>query len=236
MSWRNLSLALLEKYWLQFLSKPFACVLMYHSVGDNGRFFTVTPDMFKAQMKALKESGVKVISLQKLVNQISSGNLERSVVITFDDGYADLYNEALPLLREYRFPATVFLSTGLLGKAFKELPLLSWTQVKEMSGIDFQPHGHNHQKLNLLSSNDAKKEIQLSKQAIRSKLGKKAEFLAYPSGKYSDETVRILSDLGFKAAVTVKQGFVLKNCRLLEIPRIAVDSTTPLSFFKRVIP
>ena len=91
---------------------PTARILLYHRVAEAGRdphLLCVSPDNFRAQIKFLKEN-YKIIPLVKLVHDIRAGKVQRnSIVITFDDGYADNLYNALPVLEEYNAPATVFL-------------------------------------------------------------------------------------------------------------------------------
>src|SRR6266508_1878396 len=107
--------------WLQAQIYPGALILGYHRVADVGqdlKKICVTPDHFEEHLQALKKHG-NPIGLSALVRCLKQGSLPtKSVVVTFDDGYADNLHQAKPLLEKYEIPATVFVTTGYLGKEF----------------------------------------------------------------------------------------------------------------------
>ena len=223
---------------LFFPPKKGISVLMYHSVDRNNVFFTVNPEMFKKQMKYLKDKGYNVIKLSDLVSLLEFNKElpKKTVVLTFDDGFDDNYTNVFPVLKKYNFPATIFLITGLVNKEMNNsqnipLKILNWEQIQEMhqSGlIDFQPHTVNHQELN-------ENEIVNSKKDIEEKLNKKCEYFAYPRGVYNDEVIEILKNNGFKASRTVENGKVNKDDDLFKLKRVSVNSTTSLIQFKAIV-
>ncbi|MBI3755206.1 MAG: polysaccharide deacetylase family protein [Deltaproteobacteria bacterium] len=95
-------------------------VFMYHHVSPHkGDMVTVTPDVFEAQMRFLKEAGYRTLSVDELV-EIADGNLEikeKAVVVTFDDGYLDNYVYAFPVLKKYNIKATIFVVTDWVEKS-----------------------------------------------------------------------------------------------------------------------
>ena len=211
-------------------------ILMYHSIDNNNVFFTVKLEVFKKQMKYLKDNDYSVISLTELVRILESNNNlpDKTIVLTFDDGFGDNYSNVFPILKKHNFPATIFLITGLINKEMNNsqnipLKILNWEQIQEMhnSGlIDFQPHTVNHQELN-------EKEIIDSRKEIEERLNKKCELFAYPRGLYNNKIIDILKDNGFKASRTLKNGKVNKGDNLFELKRISVNSTTSFIQFKK---
>lgn len=173
------------------LPKDRAVILMYHSVSTGiDDFMNVEPKNFERQMKYLADSKRSVISLSELVRRFKNKEpLGGSLVLTFDDGYRDNYEVAFPTLKRHKFPATIFVTTGLIGKSDKRaLPRLSVEQLKEMESsglIDIEPHTVSHPKLATLNAADAKKEIDDAKKTIEDMLGKKAVHFAYPYGSYT---------------------------------------------------
>ncbi|ECD5144131.1 carbohydrate transporter [Salmonella enterica subsp. enterica serovar Caracas] len=143
---------------------------MYHHVGNKKGLVTLSPDIFRRQMKWLANSGWKTLSGADLEYFYLGGELPRkSVMITFDDGYLDNWLEAFPVLKEFNLKAHIFLITGLIGggpvrqytahekshrdcvKAIVEgkadSVMLRWSEVREMfkSGlVEFHSHTHNH--------------------------------------------------------------------------------------------
>jgi len=219
-----------------------ASVLMYHSVADNGEFFTVSPESFHWQIKYLKENNFNVIPLAVLLGLIKNKKKipPKTVILTFDDGYEDNYINVFPILKRFNFPATIFLTTGRIGdkkytnKRNIKLPMLDWTQIKEMhaSGfIDFEPHTVNHPKLTKINLGQAEEEIISSKEAIEKGLDKKCDFFAYPYGLYNKEIERVVSK-NFSVVLTVRQGFVSRRDNLLNLARNSVDSVTGKLRFK----
>ncbi len=202
-------------------------ILMYHSVNDNNVFFTVGPDEFQRQMKYLKKNNYQIIGLSDLVNKSSLSN--KSVVLTFDDGYYDNYSNVFPVLKKYNFPATIFLTTGFIGQEMnnsQNIPLrvLDWQKIEEMhqSGlIDFEPHSVSHQRL-------TKQEIIESKRIIEKRLNKKCYFFAYPKGKYNQKIIEILKKNGFQAGLAIENG----DDNLFELKRVSINSLTSFIQFK----
>src|SRR4029077_16790744 len=93
--------------------RPGLRVLIYHRVSDDSDQFAVSPETFKRQMEALAESGQRVVDLYE-IETLSLAPDEAAVALTFDDGYRDILDNALPVLREHGFPSTVFVVPGAL--------------------------------------------------------------------------------------------------------------------------
>jgi len=217
-------------------------ILMYHSVGYNDVFFTVKPEEFKKQMDYLAAHHYHVVSLTSLAECLLRKEeiSPKTVVLTFDDGYEDNYFNVFPLLKEYNFPATIFLATGFVGKekySSSKIPLqiLNWRQIGEMhdSGlIDFEPHTVSHIKLHTISPEEARKEISESQNIIEQNLNKKCRFFAYPSGKYNQEIKDVLRRNDFMAAAAEREGLVSQNEDLFALKRNSIDSSVGFIRFR----
>ena len=189
-------------------------VLVYHNFSKNkpGKM-TVTKDAFKAQMKYLKENGYHVITLDQFLDFIDYQEQipEKSVAITFDDGWHSIYEIAYPILKKYGFPATLFLYTDFIGGR----KAMSWKQVKELSenGFDIQCQSRTHRNLTSPEEKESFKEyfdslemeISYPKKLIKRKLNKECSYLAYPYGKTNNLVIAILKKHGYRAAFTVKR-------------------------------
>ena len=214
-----------------------ASILMYHSVKRNSEhFFTVSPDKFRAQMEFLSKQHREVITFIELLSRMEQHRLRGGeVVITFDDGYRDNFTDAFPILQEYNFPATIFVTTGLIGKRGEhgeEMLTAGDMSVMHASGlIDIEPHSVSHPKLAKLDRALAKQEIIESKEYLETLLTKSCELFAYPYGNHTDETVGIVRDRGFKAAVTVREGSVSSGADPLRLRRNSIDKLTTLTQF-----
>jgi len=227
---------------LIYFRKEGISILMYHSIDDNKVFFTVKLEAFEKQMKYLKDNNYNVISLTELIKTLESDQKipEKTVVLTFDDGFEDNYINVFPLLKKYNFPVTIFLVTGLVGQKINNaqnipLKMLNWTQIKEMhnSGlIDFQPHTVSHRKFEKMGLKEIEEEIINSKKMIENELGKKCEIFAYPRGYYDIKIIKILKENEFIASRALEKGKVNQGDDPFKLRRISVNSTTSFIQFK----
>lgn len=219
-------------------------VLTYHSIDNSGSVISVSPSRFRNQMKSLKDVGLKSISLKEIIERVSAGKElpEKSVVITFDDGYKNFYSEGFPILKELGFTATIFLVTGNCGKAnewdgqSKNIPilsLLSWDEIIEMANknIDFGAHTVSHPNLSDLSIENAAKEIYEAKAMIKERLGQEHMFLAYPYGIYDDNIKNIVKK-EFCGACSAEMGFATLKSDIYSLPRIEMYYFSQNNFFK----
>jgi len=165
-------------------------------------------------MSALAETGFRGVSLREALLYREAHNVwpERSVVLTFDDGYANFYEEAAPTLVERGFTATVFVVSGHVGgrndwappPAGLELrPMLTWPRIVEMSaaGIEIGAHTRTHKDLRKLPAPEAREEIGGSRDEIEDRLGRSVECFAYPFGHVSPTSREIVRQK-FRAACT----------------------------------
>lgn len=169
-------------------------ILMYHKIGlpkpgQRYRNLSVSPRRFAAQVKWLKKRGYQAVTF----SQLKSGALpEKPVVLTFDDGYADFYREALPVLAAAGFPAVVYVVAGLAGKTNEwsrgrndvEEPLLTWEQMRELQGkgIEIGSHAMSHTELFKDDPDLLEREMGGSKRFIEEKLGRPVVSFAWPGG------------------------------------------------------
>ena len=163
-------------------------VLYYHLIDDNlySPFHSmfVSPPDFANQMKYLKTAGYTVIPLAQIEN---AGEYSKPVIITFDDGYEDNYTNAYPILKEYNFPATVFLISGFIGKP----GYLNNNEILQMQDlVSFQDHTVTHRSLATLSAAEQEYELSASKQAIETLTGQNVFAVAYPNGSVQPDDHR----------------------------------------------
>ncbi len=220
-------------------------ILMYHSIGRNNVFSTVSPENFERQMNFLKKGNYNVMGFSKLAALLEQKKEipNKTVVLTFDDGYSDNFIFAWPVLKRCNFPATIFLTTGLMGgvkikKTGEQMRMLDWLQIDKMfkSGlIDFQPHTISHPRLTEITPEEATGEILNSQKAVDEQLANQPRFFAYPYGDYNQTIIDILKNSGFRAAVTVKKGIVRNNSPLLELRRKSINQKTNIGQFKAKI-
>lgn len=217
-------------------------ILMYHCIEKEidqatGKIkpneLKVPPELFREQMSYLKDNGFTTITLQELYKFMESNEQipEKSIVITFDDGYADNYTNAFPILKEFGFTATVFVITDYVDKNGY---YLNSQQLKEMydGGIDIEPHTVNHPKLNEKSYDIQLNELKASKDFIEKLLSKKAEFTAYPYGKYNNNTLKAAKEAGYKMGILMGGGWANKSNGLMFVRRVYISALKDMESFK----
>lgn len=195
-------------------------ILCYHSIEPGWDSpLAIDPRAFDRQCAWLARRR-RVLDLAEAVEALdSSGRLpaNRSAV-TFDDGFAALYEHALPLLIRYRLPATVFLVAETLtseGRAVDwvddppaaPLRTLTLDQVLEMqeAGIRFESHSYSHHDLTGLDDQECERDLRASRELLESLLGRPVTFLAYPRGRHNARVRRAAERAGFTCAFTLPE-------------------------------
>jgi peptidoglycan/xylan/chitin deacetylase (PgdA/CDA1 family) len=209
-------------------------ILNYHSVTiDPGNIVAISPEKLSKQMEYLKETGYTPLTLQTFTD-IMEGTRDapdKPVLLTFDDGYIDNYENVLPLLAQLKFPATIFISPGMT----EHDGYVNWDHVKKMkeAGWDIQPHGMTHPHLPKLSAEQQAYEILEAKQQIEKQLGTPADVFCYPYGEYNKATLKILQDNGFRYAFTIQQGHATDKQSPFLLKRLFVNGEESLDAFIR---
>lgn len=218
--------------------KGTARVIYYHRIDDEQHRSCVTPRAFAEQMAWLRREGFNVVPFASLRAHLDEHRPfpERTVAITFDDGFADNYTNALPVLVKHSLPATVFLAAGYIGG--DELPVLrdrrglrplDWKQVAEMQreGIEFGAHTLTHRELTGLDADELRREIEGSRDLIAERTGTPVETFCYPRGAFDDGVKRAVREAGFRLACTTMPGCVTPDTHPYSLRRtfIAYDDT-----------
>jgi peptidoglycan/xylan/chitin deacetylase (PgdA/CDA1 family) len=190
-------------------------ILCYHRFGPNRSAMTVTASAFEAQMEYLAQNGWRVIPLAQLARFLDGKEplARKTVAITIDDGYRATYQVAYPVLKKFKFPATVYLYSDFVGAA----DALTWPQMQEMvqSGlIEIQPHSKTHSNLTikLPGETDAKYAERIRREVdgpigmIKERLAQTSFSYAYPYGDVNDTVVDLLGRQGVQFGVTVTAG------------------------------
>jgi peptidoglycan/xylan/chitin deacetylase (PgdA/CDA1 family) len=224
-------------------------ILMYHEVVD-GRpreVHAVSLARFARQMGWLAQAGYHVVSLRDWLAPRggSEASTEESVAITFDDGYRDNYTNALPLLLEHGYAATIFLVAGCIGQTSRwrkgslaAAPMLTWAQVREMAdlGIHFGSHTVTHLHLSQLDIDAARRELSTSRQQIQERIGHPVRSMAYPYGALDSPIRGLVQQCGYRLACTYRPGYVgPAGPDPLVLQRIGILSTDDLDTFKQKV-
>ena len=216
---------------------PKILVLNYHKIDNMNISLSVLPKDFDAQMAYLKENGYHTISPQELYASLAEDAElpEKPVLITFDDGYADNYIYAYPILQKYGFKGTIFVITSFMGT---QKNYINWDQAREMeaNGMSIESHTVTHKSMTELSDAQLQDELVNSKKMLEQQLNKKVEFIAYPTGTYNLHIAELVREAGYKGAFTIKYGNVDKASNLYALERVPVFHTenTFKSFLERI--
>jgi len=215
--------------YIMYSAKNAVPVLNYHQINDRDEnALTVHTDQFEAQMKYLADNGYHTITPEDMVDAWENGKElpDKPVIITFDDGYADNYRNAYPILKKYNLQGTIFLISDYVSTYPN---YLTWTQAEEMqeSGlINFESHTLSHEQLDSTSPEETWNQVDGSKKALEWHLRKEINFLAYPCGSYDEELQRMVKDAGYQGAFTVNYGLSDKQDNRYLLDRVPIFGCT----------
>ena len=215
---------------------PKILVLNYHQIKNGTNYLAVHVDEFDAQMSYLIDNGYIAITPDALLSALE-GELElpaKPMLITFDDGYIDNYENAFPILQKYGLRATIFIIPAFVGKS----GYMDWEHLKEMeeNGITMQSHTLNHIALEELPDDGLRTELLNSKLILEEKLGHPVDFVAYPTGTYNLHIAAIAQEVGYKGAFTIKYGNVDLGSNFFALERVPIfhTPTTMKDFYERI--
>lgn len=221
-------------------------VLMYHEITSSpsgSARLAVPPRSFAAQMAHLHEAGFSAVTAGQLAAAVAGRAPlpTHPVVLTFDDGFADFHEVALPMLQKYAFTATLFMTTGWIrnaGGSAGSAPgaMLSWSQLAEVAaaGIEIGGHTHRHPQLDRLTPSAVRQELVASKQELEDGLGVCVAGMAYPFG-YSNTRVRkVAADVGYSYACVVGNRRLTPKPDKYALPRLTVSRSTRLSTYMQI--
>jgi len=226
-------------FWLFARAEGGVPILVYHRVNDSDTNpTTLTVADFEAQIKYLVDNGYQVISPDDLLDAWETGKTlpTKPIVLTFDDGHADIYHNVFPILQKYNLRATVFIVTDHIGMK----DYLTWDEVRALQAggfMDFESHTMSYKILTTLKGDKLWNEIYGSKQAIEWALKKPAKFIAYPEGKYTLDAEDTAKECGFRASFIADYGLAVSdenNFVVTRIPVLGSNSHTLLRFQLRL--
>ena len=235
----------LEKETWQRLTRGTA-ILMYHAFGrpdEPASRFVVPAPAFERQLRWLARHHRPVLRLDQLPADRRQERLAPAgaVVITIDDGYVDNLALAAPLLRRFRFPATVFAVSGRIGGVANwdgagELSgrrLLDWDGLRalQQSGVAVGAHTSSHPRLPELDEQAASDEVEQPRRELAERLGAPVEAFSYPYGRASDASVAAVARAGFGCACGIERGLNYPGTPLLQLRRVAVDGDSSMLRF-----
>lgn len=229
-------------------------VIMYHRVikdetekGVHGTYVTV--EQFEEQMKYLKKKGYETVTFKDLLNNRYKQRFDKDkkwIMLTFDDGYKDNYENAFPILKKYQFKGIIYILDGIEYNKWdvensenpeKRFTLMNRDELLEMQnyGIEFGGHTCTHPRLTELSLEETKTEVINSKFNIEKTIGRELLSFAYPYGSLNEEIKKIPQEIGYRFAVATDSGSIVFSDDLFEIRRIGIFPTNNLFNFKRKV-
>jgi len=220
-------------------------ILMYHYISvppEDADVYrkdlSVSPQSFREQMQWLKDSGYTTISLYDLIYALNIGwppLPNRPIIITFDDGYVDNYENAFPVLRELGFTGSFFILTDVTDRA--QPGYMTWDMLKEMhaAGMDIEVHGREHIDYSGRDYDWLVYHLLGPLQTIEANLGERPRFLAYTSGRYDELVIQVAQEFEYWGGLTTINGSLQTKAAPFEMPRIRIRGDWPLSTFTTVV-
>ena len=218
-------------------------ILMYHYIRNNpdpndtlGDDLSVSPDNFKDQLTYLKSHGFTTVSLDDLVLALTGSRdlPQKPIILTFDDGYDDMYTTAYPLLRDNGMVATSYVVTGFIAKA-GYMDERAITELDKSGVVTIGSHTQYHVDLSKQTSKRAATEIIESKKKLEQLLGHTVNHFCYPSGKYTDEVVTAVNGAGYLTATTVDPGNTHTYNDRLTLTRVRIHGNTTIEKFGQLV-
>lgn len=213
-------------------------ILIYHQVEVGlGREMEVSLDVFRRQLDWLAGNG-DVVDLETALCRRGEPNSDRLFVLTFDDGYEDVYRHAYPLLRDRGMSFTVYLTTHPVESREPLAPgatPLTWAQLEEMMGSGLMTvgaHTHRHADLRKLDVNAINEELSSSDDLIERRLGVRPRHFAYPWGLWSDGAETLVSARYASAALSITDSLI-ESTSLDRLPRIPIQASDRVVFFRQ---
>lgn len=225
-------------------------ILTYHQIEDPApkgtpfRSLRVAPDRFESHMKWLHRLGWQGLSMSELMPYLKGERLGKVFGITFDDGYLNNLEFALPVLNDLGFSATCYLVHDLIGRTnswdrslgIEEVALMDVSEIQEwiQGGMEVGSHTLSHAHLSTLSESEAWSEIEGSKKALEDRLGLPIAHFCYPYGEFTKVHSSMAQRAGYVSATTTQRGRASLKANPWTLPRVPVhrSSSTPQLLWK----
>ncbi len=220
-------------------------ILMYHYVRDMpasstdavGKDLSVSPRNLTAQVAMLQQLNVTAVSMDDVLEYLYGRKAPpaRPVVLTFDDGYDDIYTQAYPILAAGGMAGTAYVISDFVGQP----GYMTWDQLRDLSrhGWSIQSHTISHPDLRVVADAELQRQLRESKARIERELGLPVQHLNYPAGKHDARVMAAAGAAGYRTAVTVDYGTRLTPRQLFDLPRVRVHGAdSPSELRARLMP
>jgi peptidoglycan/xylan/chitin deacetylase (PgdA/CDA1 family) len=217
-------------------------VLAYHRVTDDRDELATTPARFAAQMHALRAADVEVVALEDGLRRLDAGvDAGRLVAVTFDDGYADVAEHAVPILEELRIAATVYVASAVTDGAARftwyrtQPPLIGFDELRALAAgglVSVGAHTRTHPSLPQLDDARARHEIVDGRAELEARLGRPVMTFAYPAGRLAARDRELVREAGFLAGLTCEPGVNTHATDRAALCRTLIDRRDGLAAFR----
>lgn len=207
-------------------------ILMYHEIGDGPNNLYVRESEFREQMKYLKEHNYRVVAMAEGVRMMQNHEImDKTVILTFDDGYESFLTKAWPVLREHKFSATVYVIAYYAGVE----DYLTWDQMSMLRAdwIEIGSHTETHPALPRISRSHCYEEINGSKSLIEACLQVPCQSFCYPGGFFNHEVAEAVQKAGYLSAVTTQYGRASLKQNMYQLPRIRIPRGMSINAFAK---
>lgn len=228
---------------------PTAIILTYHrvaNISEDPHQLAVSPQIFHNQLKYLKENYI-VISLDQLINHIKNRTVKRKmIVITFDDGYTDNLQNALPTLEKFEIPATIFVSSGHIDtRSFywddnadpvcdRPMTKAELAKISENKLISIGGHTLSHLHTPTLAKEKKITEIGEDKNKLEKYCNKEIKSFSFPFGEFDDESIKIAKDIGYECVCLLGEKRITNNTDIYHLPRFLVRNWDSKEFIRNI--
>lgn len=222
-------------------------ILMYHQVdaepprGTAMRGLVVSPRRFASHMRLLRLCGFTGVTMGEALQHLRGERSGRVVGITFDDGYLNNLQHALPALQRHGHRATLYAVSQLLGRhnawddalGVPAKPLMSGAQLREWAaaGMDVGAHTRHHADLTTLDAAQAREEIAGCRADLEDVLGREVRHFCYPYGRFTPREIELVREAGYATATTVARSRARAGDDPLQLPRVLVARATHAGYF-----
>lgn len=217
-------------------------ILFYHRISDDRDELAVSPHDFRRHLDYLASEGYRVVDVLEAADLLDGGDPPaRTVGLSFDDGYLDVAEQALPLLAERGFRATVFVAPAVIdgwatfGWYDRQPPLLAWDEIVDLDRegtLRFEAHSLSHPNLLTLRDAAAHEEIAGSKAALEARLRRPVLVFSYPSGLFGPRERGLVAAAGYRVAVSCEPGTNSRGTDRLSLRRVQIDRRDGLLDFR----
>jgi peptidoglycan/xylan/chitin deacetylase (PgdA/CDA1 family) len=203
-------------------------ILLFHNITRNpsSDFYSVTGDFFKELLNQVKESSTGIKTLRDFYDN-ALRNQDKSIVLTFDDGALSDYEIIFPLLKEFNFCASFFITVNFVGKK----GFMQWDMIKELkdNNMEIGSHTISHPFLSRLSANNIREELYASRCILEDKINSKIDMLSLPHGSFNRMTVDMAFKAGYRIICTSVPGInSLKRLKTGVLYRNSLNRTTKI--------